>query len=88
MCSTLLTRAGFDLAFHVYVKGSNGLHVRSSVFDNLPNLGDVFGKSGVSEKGSLDLEVVPGTYKVYFKSHGAVGTATVTARSSRRQTEN
>ena len=76
-----LDAGSFDLAFHVYVKGSNDLDVRSAELSNLPDSGDVFGKSGVSGKGSLNLEAVPGTYKVYFKSHGAVGSATVTAKA-------
>lgn len=69
----------FDVAFQIYVKGSKNLDMLSSVFDNLPNSGDVFGKSSVSGKGILDLEAAPGTYVVYFKSHGAVGSAIVTA---------
>lgn len=67
----------FDLAFH---KGSGGLDaILGADLDNLPESGDVFGKSGISGKGSLDFEAVSGEYTVYFKPHGAVGTATVTA---------
>lgn len=76
-----LDAGSFDLAFHIYVKGNDNLDMLSSVFDNLPASGDVFGKNGVSGKGILDLEATPGTYTVYFKSHGAVGTAVVTARA-------
>lgn len=76
-----LDAGSFDLAFRIYVKGSNALDVQSSVFDNLPDSGDVFGKSGVSGKGSLDLEVAPGMYIVYFKLHGTVGSAIVTAKA-------
>ena len=69
----------FDLAFRIYVKGSDALAVQSPVFDDLPASGEVFGKSGVSGKGTLDFDVAPGTYKVYFKNHSVVGSATVTA---------
>ena len=75
-----LESGSFDLAFRIYVKGRVGLDVRSSAFDNLPNSGDVFGKSGVSGKGSLSFEVAPGEYEVYFKSHNTIGSATVTGR--------
>ncbi len=47
----------FDVAF---CKGSNALSViRSSELDNLHNAGNVFGKSGVSGKGSIDFEADP-----------------------------
>ena len=71
----------FDLAFRIYVKGRSGLDVRSSMFDDLPDSGEVFGKSGVSGKGSLSFEVAPGEYEVYFKSHDTIGSATVIART-------
>lgn len=70
----------FDLAFRAYVKGRDNLDVKSPVFDNLQASGEVFGKSGVSGKGTLDLDAAPGVYEVYIKPHNAVGTATVTAR--------
>ena len=70
----------FDLAFRVYAKGSDGLDVQSPVFDNLQDSGNVFGKSGVSGKSTLGFDAAPGVYEVYFKSHNAAGSATVTAR--------
>ena len=74
-----LTAGSFDLAFH---QGSAGLDVfQSAELENLPNVGDVFGKSGVSGNGSLDFEAAPGEYTVYFNQHGAIGTATVTAKA-------
>jgi len=73
-----LDNGSFDLAFH---KGSDGLDVfENSDLKNLSNTGDVFGKSGISGKGSLDLEVASGKYTVYFNQHGAVGSATVTTK--------
>ena len=71
----------FDLAFRVYVKGSDGLAMKNPVFDNLPDSGEIFGKSGVSGKGTLDFDVAPGTYEVYFKTHSVIGSATVTAKN-------
>jgi len=74
----VLDAGSFDLAFH---KGSEGLDVfENSNLENLPDTGDVFGKSGISGKGSLDIEVVPGEYTVYFNQHDAVGTATVNTK--------
>ena len=73
----------FDLALRIYVRERSGLDVRSSVFDNLSDSGEVFGKSGVSGKGSLGFEVAPGEYEVYFKSHDTIGSAIVTVKSSR-----
>ena len=71
-----LDTGSFDLAFH---KGSDGLDVfENSDLDNLSDTGDVFGKSNISGKGSLDLEAASGEYTVYFNQHGAAGTATVT----------
>lgn len=68
----------FDVAF---CKGSNALSViRSSELDNLHNAGNVFGKSGVSGKGSIDFEAEPGEYTVYFNPHDTIGSATVTAK--------
>ena len=68
----------FDIAF---CKGSNVLSlIRSSELDNLPNTGNVFGKSGVSGKGSIDFEAEPGEYTVYFNPHDTIGSATVTVR--------
>ena len=69
-----------DIAFRIYVKGRANLNLRSSAFDDLPDSGEVFGKSGVSGKGSLAFEVAPGEYEVYFKSHDTIGSAIVTAR--------
>jgi len=74
-----LESGSFDLAFRIYFKERSGLDVRSSVFDNLPDSGEVFGKSGVSGKGSLGFEVAPGEYEVYFKAHDTIGSARVTA---------
>ncbi len=68
----------FDIAF---CKGSNVLSlIRSSELDNLPNTGNVFGKSGVSGKGSIDFEAEPGEYTVYFNPHDTIGSATVTVK--------
>ena len=68
----------FDIAF---CKGSNALSViQGSALDNLPNTGNVFGKSGVSGKGSIDFEAEPGEYTVYFNPHDTIGSATVTVR--------
>lgn len=68
----------FDIAF---CKGSNALSViQGSALDNLPNTGNVFGKSGVSGKGSIDFEAEPGEYTVFFNPHDTIGSATVTAK--------
>ena len=74
-----LDAGSFDLAFY---KGSDALAViRRSNLDDLPDSGDLFGKSGVSGKGDLDFGAAPGKYTVYFEQHGAVGSATVTAKA-------
>ena len=74
-----LDAGSFDLAF---CKGSDALAaIRRANLSDLPNTGDLFGKSGVSGKGSLDFEAAPGKYTVYFEQHGAVGTANVTAKA-------
>ena len=74
-----LDAGSFDLAFCM---GSNALDlISNSDMDNLSASGNVFGKSGVSGKGSIDFETAPGEYTVYFKQHGAVGTVTVTAQA-------
>ena len=73
-----LDAGSFDLAFH---KGSSALDVlRSANLDNLPDAGDLFGKSGVSGKGNFDLEAAPGEYTLYFKPHDTIGTASVTTK--------
>ena len=76
-----LESGSFDLAFRRYIEERTGLDVRSSAFDNLPDSGDVFGKSGISGQGSLNFDVAPGKYEVYFKSHNSIGSATVTERT-------
>ncbi len=69
----------FDLAFH---KGNGNQTVFfNAPLDNLPDAGDVFGKSGISGKGSLDFEASRGEYMVFFRQHGAIGSATVTAKA-------
>ena len=74
-----LDAGSFDLAF---CKGSDALAaIRRANLSDLPNTGDLFGKSGVSGKGSLDLDAAPGKYQVYFNPHGAIGTATVTTKA-------
>lgn len=61
-------------------RGSNGLAVfESADLANLPAAGEVFGKSGISGSGSLDLAAAPGEYTLYFRTHDAVGTAKATA---------
>ena len=68
----------FDIAF---CKGSNALSViRSSNLNNLPNAGEVFGKSGISGKGGIDFEAEPGEYSVFFNPHDTIGSATVTVK--------
>ena len=72
-----LDAGSVDLAFY---KGNDALAViRRANLSDLPNSGDLFGKSGVSGKGSLDFEAASGKYTVYFEQHGAAGKATVTA---------
>lgn len=74
-----LDAGNFDLAFN---KGNNDHSVFfNAPLDNLPATGDVFGKSGVSGKGSLDFEAAPGEYTVFIRQHGAIGSATVTAKA-------
>lgn len=74
-----LDAGSFDLAFCM---GNNALDmISNSDLDNLSASGEVFVKSGVSGKGSIDFEVVPGEYTVYFKQHGPVGTVSVTAKA-------
>ena len=75
-----LESGNFDLAFRRYVEKRSTIDLRSSAFDNLPDSGEFFGKSGISGKGSLNFEVAPGEYEVYFKSHDSIGSATVTER--------
>ena len=77
-----LDSGSFDLAFRVYAKGNDRLAVQSPVFKNLQNSGEIFGKSGVSGKGTLDFDVVPDTYEVHFRPHDVVGSATVTEKAN------
>ena len=57
-----LDAGSFDLAF---CKGSDALAaIRRANLSDLPNTGDLFGKSGVSGKGSLDFEAAPGKYRI------------------------
>lgn len=71
----------FDIALN---KGSNALSViRNSDLDNLSSSGNVFGKSGISGKGSIDFEAEPGEYTIYFNPHDTIGSAIVTVKSSR-----
>ena len=71
-----------NLAFRTYVEGSDALRVNSPVFDDLQNSGEIFGKSGISGKGTLDFDAAPGTYEVYFRTHEVIGTATVTEKAN------
>ena len=77
-----LDSGNFDLAFQVYAEGNDDLAVESLVFKNLQNSGEIFGKSGVSGKGTLDFDVVPDTYEVHFRPHDVVGSATVTEKAN------
>ena len=76
-----LESGSFDLAFRLYREGSEGLDIQSAKLDNLPESGDLFGKSGVSGKGTVDFKVASGKYTVYFKSHSAIGSATATVKA-------
>lgn len=76
-----LDSGSFDLAFRVYIEGNDDLAVESPVFKNLQNSGEIFGKSGISGKGTLDFDVAPGTYEVHFRPHDVVGWAIVTAKT-------
>ena len=72
-----LDSGNFDIAFN---EGNESHTVFfNAPLDNLPDKGDVFGKSAVSGKGSLDFEATPGEYTVFIRQHGAIGSATVTA---------
>ena len=72
-----ITAGSCDIAFHA---GSVSLDVfQDSDLEQLSGTGDVFGSSGVSGNGSLDLAAESGEYTVYFSMHDALGTATVTA---------
>lgn len=73
-----LETGSFDLAL---AKSSVGLEaIRDSDLENLPDQGEVYGKSGVSGKGELDFPADPGEYTLYFNMHGAVGSAQATAK--------
>lgn len=68
----------FDIAFY---KGDNAHSViRNSNLDNLPNAGNVFGKSGVFGKGDIVFKAEPGEYTVFFNPHDTIGSATVTVK--------
>ncbi|MBQ9389622.1 MAG: hypothetical protein IJU07_05550 [Synergistaceae bacterium] len=68
----------FDIAF---CKEKNALSVISSSNpDNLTVSGDVFGKSSVSGKGSINFEAEPGEYTVFFRPHDTLGSAVVTVK--------
>ena len=84
-----LSSGSCDIAFHA---GSTSLDVfQDAELDQLPDAGEglerarlpdtgeIFGVSGVSGTGSLDLAAESGDYTVWFSMHGAVGTATITA---------
>lgn len=72
-----LDAGSFDLAFHA---GDGSLDIfQSADLENLTADGDVFGASGLTGSGSLDLEAPAGEYSVFFSMHEAVGAATVSA---------
>ena len=75
-----LDSGNFDLAFRIYAEGNADLAVESPVFKNLQKSGEIFGKSGISGKGTLDLDAAPGTYEVHFRPHDVVGWAIVTEK--------
>ena len=77
-----LDSGSFDLAFRVYVEGNDELPVKSPVFKNLQKSGEIFGKSGIFGKGTLDLDAAPGTYEVHFRPHDVVGWAIVTEKAN------
>ncbi|MBR0168485.1 MAG: hypothetical protein IJQ08_07415 [Synergistaceae bacterium] len=77
-----LDSGSFDLAFRIYAEGNDELAVKSPVFKNLQNSGEIFGKSGISGKGTLDFDVAPGTYEVHFRPHDVVGWAIVTEKAN------
>lgn len=77
-----LDAGNFDLAFRVYAEGNDDLAVESPVFKNLQNSGEIFGKSGISGKGTIDFDVAPGEYEVHFRPHDVVGWAIVTDKAN------
>ena len=68
----------FDLVFRLYSEGVENASIGTTELDNLPVSGDVFGKLGISGKGTLDFEAAPGNYSIYYEPHNAVGRATIT----------
>ncbi len=73
-----ITGGSCDIAFHA---GSVSLDVfeDAEVMGGLSDSGDVFGVSGVSGTGNLNLAAESGEYTVYILTHDTIGTATVTA---------
>ena len=70
-----IREGSFDLALNA---GDGSLGVfETADLDNLTAEGEVFGASGVTGTGELDIEAAAGEYTVFFKLHGAVGSATV-----------
>ena len=70
-----ILEGSFDLALNA---GDGSLGVfESADLGNLTSEGDVFGVSGVTGTGELEIEAAAGEYTVFFKLHGAVGSATV-----------
>ena len=69
-----LDAGSFDFAVN---SGSNGLDIFDSTdLGSLSDEGEVFGRSGITGKGSLDFKAGPGEYTLFFNMHDAVGTAT------------
>ena len=74
-----LTEGSMDLALNA---GDGTLDVFETVdLENLGADGQVFGVSGITEKGELVIDAAPGEYTVFFNLHSAAGTATVSAAS-------
>lgn len=72
-----LSEGSFDLALNA---GDGSLDIfQSTDLENLPSDGEVFGRSGVTGSGELDIEAPAGEYTVFFNMHGAAGSATVSA---------
>ena len=58
--------------------GSGSLDIfQDADLGNLPSEGEVFGRSALEGKGSLDLKAAEGSYTVYFNPHSAIGRVTV-----------
>ncbi len=70
--------AGEDAVFSA-VRDADNMDVAELPTDDVMPETPPDGETGLEGAGSVDFDVEPGAYTVYFTMHGAIGTATVTA---------